>query len=566
MNTRRLIRVLRWPLAAVAVVALLGVGPLWAVAIYDRYVPRRVTLDLLIGCLEAIRLAFLLAVVIVPAGLAAVIVLIVRARRRGGRTPIPAMRILVILGSSLLGLGLLEAFSAVWLAWSHRLPALPTRFANGGPGDGQIDMVVVGESSALGVPYNPRLSMGQILAWQLEQVLPGQRVHVEMRAAVGLTLEGAVQKITDLTRRPDAILVYSGHNEFHGRYGWDREVSHYDDEIADPSWRAFLAVANRVSHLASLVQEHADRLRAERSPPAQLTRELVGRPIVTPAEYDALVAGFRRQLEALVRYCDHIGAVPILVIPPGNEGDHPPAVSYASPDTDRAEREAFAQAFHAACALESDDPETALHDFRDLCGQQPGFAEAHYRLARALVSAGQPAPAREQFVQARDLDGLPMRCTSRFQQVYRELAARYPSVVLVDGPDVVRRLAPTGIPGDAQFHDAQHPNFRSYVALAQEALDRLQTRHAFGWPEGQAAPVIDPTECATHFGMDSDAWAIACEHSAAVYRATANLRHDPTPNLRKADLLEQAARRIRQGEAPEDVGVPGLGVWMDLPL
>lgn len=566
MNARRLIRVVRWPVTAVLITALLGVVPPWATAIYDRHVPRAVTLDLLIGFLEGIRLAFLIAVVIAPAGLAVAIRAIVRGRRRYRRTHPGAMRALAGFGASLLGLALLEAGSAVWLGWSHRLPTLPTRFVDGGSGDDRLDLLVVGESSALGVPYNPTLSMGQILAWQLGRVFPDREVDVEMRAAVGLTLEGAIQKLADLERRPDAVLIYSGHNEYHGRYGWDREVLHYHDELPARRWRTFVAAFNRVSNLSALVQEQADRFRAELSPPARITRQLVGRPVVTPAEDAAIIADFGRRLDALVSYCERLGAVPILVIPAGNEADHLPEVSYLAPETSAAERVAFDREFRSARDLETTDPPAAIRAFAALLDQQPGFAEAHQRLARLLEQSGAIAEARRHDRLARDLDGLPMRCPSRIQEVYRAVAARHPGAVLVDGPRVLERLAPNGLIGDELFHDAQHPNLRGYVALAQDALDRLQSHHAFGWPKGRPAPIIDPAECAAHFGLHSDLWATVCNHSAAMYRATAYIRHDPGPNLTKAALHEEAARRIRAGESPEAVGVPGLGVWPeDLP-
>src|SRR5690606_26565077 len=96
-------------------------------------------------------------------------VAIIRARRRGKRTPRAALRGLVAGLTILLGVGLAEATSAALMAWTHRLPRLPDRPPEGAPDGDPIDILVLGESSALGVPYHPRLSMGKILAWQLER-------------------------------------------------------------------------------------------------------------------------------------------------------------------------------------------------------------------------------------------------------------------------------------------------------------------------------------------------------------------------------------------------------------
>ena len=58
-----------------------------------------------------------------------------------------------------------------------------------------------------------------------------------------------------------------------------------------------------------------------------------------------------------------------------------------------------------------------------LLKSQPGFAETHFRLGLLLERAGAWDEAYEHFVKARNLDGLPIRCTTAFQDVYHEVAA-----------------------------------------------------------------------------------------------------------------------------------------------
>ena len=52
-------------------------------------------------------------------------------------------------------------------------PELPTRLAENH--SGEMTIVVLGESSAAGVPYERRLSVGAIVAWQLGEVFAGRR-------------------------------------------------------------------------------------------------------------------------------------------------------------------------------------------------------------------------------------------------------------------------------------------------------------------------------------------------------------------------------------------------------
>ena len=110
-------------------------------------------------------------------------------------------------------------------------PATPLPEAAARPAaNREVSIAVVGESSARGEPYHPWVSVGQIVAWQLQRVFPETRFHVEVLAEGGLCLEQSVLLLFDLNRRPDLVVVFSGHNEFQTRYGWSRNVRHYVEE------------------------------------------------------------------------------------------------------------------------------------------------------------------------------------------------------------------------------------------------------------------------------------------------------------------------------------------------
>ena len=175
---------------------------------------------------------------------------------------------MLLCGATLLSLAALEAGAAAWRSWLQRSPELPTAVPSNGPGppakqplseeDGDPDLparfendktgapasvaplriLVIGESSARGEPYHPWLSVAQIAAWRLEKVFPGRKVEVDMWAIGGATLKPMHQKLAGLTYRPDALMVYVGHNEFQGRYAWMRNVDHYlDDDKVTPAAR-----------------------------------------------------------------------------------------------------------------------------------------------------------------------------------------------------------------------------------------------------------------------------------------------------------------------------------------
>ena len=257
----------------------------------------------------------------------------------------------------------MEAGSAITLRRRSRLADLPSRFANGTSrtvkhdwsvtvppatplpeaaakpaANREVSIVVVGESSARGEPYHPWVSVGQIVAWQLQRVFPETRFHVDVLAEGGLCLEQSVLLLYELNRRPDLVVVFSGHNEFQARYGWSRNVRHYVEE-GPRSRLALIALLRQASSTGRLILDALDRFRGEMPPPARATRELVDHPTCTTEEYAFLREDYGRRMDALAAWCRRIGALPILIVPPSNDGAFEPNRSVLAGSTDEAGRQ-----------------------------------------------------------------------------------------------------------------------------------------------------------------------------------------------------------------------------------
>jgi hypothetical protein len=521
----------------------------------------------------------------------------VLAARRLSRADTPGrrrrqVRLLAVGVAILLSLIALDAGAAAWSAWQRRtprLPELPPR-SNSGPGKkagpdepeagltapereeaapagpasavppGALRILVIGESSARGEPYHPWLSVGQIAAWKLESVLSGRPVHVDMWARGGATIRQMYERLADLTYRPDALILYVGHNEFAARFPWMREPGvYYDDDMPSLFSPAALTAALRLSPLCRLVLETWDRKRIDLYPPREPTRELVDQPVCTADERAAIRAEFADRLEAIAAYCEGIGALPIFVTPASSDGGYDPSRSVLPPETPRAERAAFAREVERARTLEETDPVAALRLAGELAARHPGFAETEYRLAVLLQRAGRWDEARPHFIAARENDGMPLRCPEDLRRAYREVAVRHPGVLLIDGPKVLEAAGAHGILDDRLFHDAQHPNLRGYLALTRDLLDQLRARKALGWPEGVATPSLDADDCAAHFGIDAGRWMEICRREAWFFDVTAYIRYDPAFRLARADDYRRAGDAIKAGRKPAEAGIPGLG-------
>ena len=565
-KTRRFLRKLIAPiLAGLAIVLLVLIGPAWMESVWEglRDATRRA---IAIGFLQTALFAYGATLLLATAGGAVALIRVIRGRRMRQPRPFSA-RILLLSLASLFGLMLLELGAWQFHERQHRIPAVPsdtspetrpkTPQTLTRDDTSEIVLLVLGESSAEGQPYQPWLSIGHIVAWQIERALPGRRVRVIMGATGGIPLSYTIAVMEEQTERPDIVLLYSGHNEFQARWGWTRVVRYYQDDSIQWTRDGLVDRVGDWTPFCALIRECVDTQRIDMQPSLKERRELVERPVCEPETRAHLRELFETELDVVARWSERAGALPIFVIPAGNDVDFDPGRSILSPQTPLAGRKAFARAFDAAKAKQESHDNDAIPAFRALIARQPSFAEAHYRLAQMLRELGKKDEARAEYVLARDLDGMPMRCPSEFQNAYRAVGARH-DMLLIDGPARLQALSPTGFLDDNVFHDAQHPSFRGYLALAQNVMDGLWQRGAFGLPKGPA-PRVDPDECASHFGMTNARWAEVCRRAARFWGGLAKVRYVAGARRIRADRFREAGIAIDKGASLESLHVPGLG-------
>ncbi len=441
-------------------------------------------------------------------------------------------------------------------------PQLPTTFPDP-VGDRAIDVVVVGESSAQGVPFEKWLSIGKVVAWGLEQAMPDRPVRLDGIAMSGDTLEGQHQKLVSLARRPEIMIIYCGHNEFSSRLWWSRDLGHYWVDQVPSRWERFVNGIEHSSAICGLLSESAAACRIA-LPPTRGGRGIVDVPLTTPAEFEILLRDFHRRVEHLVHYAESVGAVPVLIAPPANDAGYEPNRSYLPSSTQASERERFELEVLAARKAEGGGTAAGIARYRDLIARWPSFAECHFRLARLLEKQGEWDEAYEEYKTARDLDGYPNRCLTAYQDAYREAAKKH-DCLFIDGQALFHAVGRHGQLDDLLFQDAMHPSLLGHLILSQAVLEGLKARGAVGWPKDVPAMVINPARCLEHFGFQPQHWKGICKWTSGFYSLTAMLRFDSDERLRKEVRYKNARRRIDEGARAETLGVDNLGAPPSIP-
>ena len=505
---------------------------------------------------------------------------LVRENRNPGLEPTdPRRRVRLARGlafslSIVVGLILLEIAAGVVEFRLNRFPELP-RFdderktvasSHHSNAAREIGLVVLGESSAAGEPYSAWLSLGKIVAWRIEQTAPGVKVRLHDLATGGANLRDMHQKLAHLKRKPDIVIIYSGHNEYQSRYEWSRAA--YPIEGLSPielisSRRALAGLAYRIglrSPLCRLIYGIKSKTLLDRPPPPASRRGLIDVPPCAPSESDKILVDFRRRLEAITAYCKSIGATPILISPSGNDAGFEPnrsAPHVYHPDEQMSNL--IERDYQTARRSEKSKPRDSLDYYMMIRGIQPECAEALFRSARVLRTLGRGDESRRCFIRARDGDAFPLRASTSFQQMYR-LVANDHDATLIDSQKLFEAMTDDGILDDRLFIDAQHPVLAAHVALAEAVLAAPALRRVIGL-ETTPPERLDVREVAEHFGVvGRDAWFRVAMRAGLFYEKTAEIRFDPSERRTKAARFLAAARAVAAGTPAESLAIPGLGV------
>ncbi len=341
---------------------------------------------------------------------------------------------------------------------------------------------VQGGSSAAGYPYYFGGSFSRMLEQRLQQTFPERTIEVVntgLAAVNSYTLLDFADEI--IAQKPDAILIYAGHNEFYGALGVGsvESLGRYRSVV-----RLYLDLQN-----LRILQAFRDLLvkagsffggRAKGQPPGQtLMERMVGErmiPLNSP-QYRHGLAQFRGNLRDLLsRYLKE--DIPVFIgTLASNERAHKPFISGLAPETDAEAWQALL--LKGANAARDGDLEAALAAFDAAIRMDSLAANSFYARARLLDSAGRYAEARIAYLAAKDRDQLRFRATEDINEIIREEAARA-GVTVVESQQRLVQSAGDGIIGSDLMLEHLHPNVDGYFLIADAFYEALRQADLFG--------------------------------------------------------------------------------------
>ena len=298
---------------------------------------------------------------------------------------------------------------------------------------------VLGESSGAGYPYLPIGSFSRYLQRRLSIVYPESKIEVvncSMTAINSYTLRDLLPGI--LREKPDAILIYAGHNEYYGALG----VGSLE------SFGASRPLINLVIYL-------------EKFKTFQLLRNLIGSAA-------GLFAGTGQQptgtLMSRMAQDQYIG-LNSKVYREGIEqfkGNMRDILEMAS------ENHVPVVLATLACNLKDQYPFVSVHE-NGLPEAGKMFEQAQHSLAKKDWHA-----ADSLFRYAKDLDALRFRAPTEMNAVIASLAREFHSP-LVDVDSAFAAVSPDRIVGDNLMTDHLHPTLHGYQIIGDLFYGAMET-------------------------------------------------------------------------------------------
>ncbi|MBA3656182.1 MAG: tetratricopeptide repeat protein [Gemmatimonadaceae bacterium] len=296
-----------------------------------------------------------------------------------------------------------------------------------------LRIFALGESSAAGFPYPPNAMFTRLVADALGDAIPGDTVEV-VNLGIAATNSYALVDFVDeiLEQKPDAILIYSGHNEYYGALG----VGSTESLGAFPAFvrlylrlqrlKTFLLLRNAIKGALSLASNQS---RSDESSPSRM--ESVARDQRIDFGGTAYRAGSRQYETNLAIVLEKF-------------------------------RDAGVPVFIGSLV-------SNLRDQRPLALLSGGGpiarpAQTAFDSASQHLDRGDSITAKTLFERARDLDVVRFRAPGEFNSIVKRLAEKY-SAHYVPVAETFAAYSRSGIPGGDLILEHVHPNSHGYALL-----------------------------------------------------------------------------------------------------
>jgi tetratricopeptide (TPR) repeat protein len=320
---------------------------------------------------------------------------------------------------------------------------------------------VLGESSAAGFPFGNNITFPRILNRRLSDMFPDKYVEVVNTGLTAINSYTQLDFMDEILQyKPDAILIYSGHNEYYGALGVGSMES-----LGQHRWivKAVLALQKFKTYM--LMQdliagiEHAIGVSAQEGaatdPSATLMERIVENKMIPlhSDEYETGATQFRENLREIVQKAQRAGVKVIVSELVSNVRDNAP--------------------------------------FESIEGTGRPSARTVFDEATALEAQGKYDDAKTKYYEAKDLDALRFRAPEDFNTIIHDVASEF-SVPVVPMKACFELSSPHRLIGNTLMFEHLHPNLDGYFLMADAFFETMQKENLISpdWQARHAKPAV----------------------------------------------------------------------------
>jgi lysophospholipase L1-like esterase len=305
---------------------------------------------------------------------------------------------------------------------------------------GTLRIFVLGESTTIGYPYFHNGSFHRWLQYRLLRSFPDKKmeiVNLSLTAVNSYTVLGFAREAVHY--EPDAILIYTGHNEYYGALGVGST-----NRLGSSPWLVNTLLWLRQSRVIQLLTQVCGRITRVFSSGASKTGKTRMELMVADQQiaYDSplFTSGIRQfetNMDKTLDICHRHGISVFFSNLVSNLKDQQPFISISStPDT-----------------------ANALYD---------------YTLGDQAWGHGDFTSAKQDFTRAKEMDALRFRAPEGLNDIIARLCGKYDNAHLVDTRAAFEAVSDHGIIGKSLLLEHVHPNLLGYALMADAFYHALQ--------------------------------------------------------------------------------------------
>jgi tetratricopeptide (TPR) repeat protein len=339
---------------------------------------------------------------------------------------------------------------------------------------------VLGESTTIGYPYFHNASFHRWLQYRLMRTLPDRHfeiINLSLTAVNSYTVLGFAKELADY--EPDAVLIYSGQNEYYGALG----VGSTNRIFGNSTIIGFMLGLRqlRITQLiTSLYEKIAGAFRARNGASGEtlMQRMVADQQIAYGSKlYYRGIDQFRSNMDATLHLFNE-GHIPVFISNVvTNEGGMRPFISIAA---DSLRAPLFRKNYELGVkAFTLNELKTADSLFRKADGIYGGHALCNYYLGQVSYALGDYKQAEAYFAKARDLDGLRFRAPAAINEIITQLCNKYPNAHFVDTKTLFEAHSDHHIIGSELLLEHVHPNLTGYALMSDVFYEALKKEHIF---------------------------------------------------------------------------------------